>query len=67
MNVENFRNVLRDLKCNTFSESHPQADLNDHGNLRNGWNFWNVRNFENGRNVDNFRNIMTDIKCHTFL
>ena len=46
-----------DIKCHTFSEPQPRADLNENGNFRNG---------ENVRNVGNDRNVMTDIKCLTF-
>ena len=45
-----------DIKCHTFLEPQPQADLNENGNFRNG---------ENARNVGNDRNVMTDIKCLT--
>ena len=38
-NVENFRNVMRDIKCHTFSEPQPQADLNDDRYSGNGGNF----------------------------
>ena len=49
-NVKNFRNVRTDIKCHTFLEPQPRADLVDDGNIRNGGNFRNVRN---DRNVEN--------------
>ena len=48
-----FRNVRTDIKCYTFLEPHPRADLNDDGNFKNGGNFRNVRNVGNVRNVWN--------------
>ena len=48
---------MTDIKCHTFSEPQPRADLNEDGNFRN---------CENVRNVGNDRNVMTDIKCLTF-
>ena len=57
-NVRNFRNVRTDIKCYTFLEPQPQAEMNDDGNFRNGGNFRNVRNDRNGENV---RNVSTYI------
>ena len=36
---------MTDIKCHTFSEPQPRADLNEDGNFRNGGN---VRNIQNG-------------------
>ena len=46
-NVKNFRNVRTDIKCHTFLEPQPRADLVDDGNITNGGNFRNDRNVEN--------------------
>ena len=48
-NVRNFRNVRTDIKCYTFLEPQPRADLNDDGNVRNYRNVGNVRNVGNIR------------------
>ena len=37
-NGRDFRNVGTDIKCPTFLEPQPQADLNDDENFRNGRN-----------------------------
>ena len=47
----------------TFEEPQTRADLNVHGNFRNGQD---VRNVGNVGNVKNFMNVKTNIKCHTF-
>ena len=41
-NVRNDTNAGLDIKCHTFWELQPQADLNDDGNVRNGENIREV-------------------------
>ena len=48
---------MTDIKCQTFLETLPRANLNDDENFRNGRNF---RNSGNVQNVQNVRNIEID-------
>ena len=41
-NERNVDNVVTDIKCHTSLEPQAPADLNNDGNVRKGWNVWNV-------------------------